>query len=222
MEKLQYDRYYHIYNRGINGTNLFLEADNYSYFLELYSIYIEPIAETFAWCLMPNHFHFLIRVKAENEIGFLNPQFAKDDDKSKKWKAYFPVTPAETALMLNWKKPQPSRQFAHLFDAYTLTINGTYKRTGGLFEEPFRRKPIANEKYLKTLIVYIHNNPVKHGFVPHALDYPWSSYLSIISVKPTCASHNKVIGWFDSAANFKSLHQQPSDDTDISEFIIDL
>ena len=65
---LENGKFYHIYNRGINSDVLFRDSDNYNYFLKLYDMHIDPIAETFAWCLMKNHFHFLIRVKEVEEI----------------------------------------------------------------------------------------------------------------------------------------------------------
>jgi putative transposase len=65
---LENGKYYHIYNRGINSDILFKENDNYAYFLKLYETHIDPIGETFAWCLMKNHFHFLIRIKEIEEI----------------------------------------------------------------------------------------------------------------------------------------------------------
>ena len=60
---LQPGEYYHIYNRGNNGETLFREQRNYPYFLKLYTKYIEPVAETYAYCLLKNHFHFLVRIK---------------------------------------------------------------------------------------------------------------------------------------------------------------
>ncbi len=57
-------RTYHVFNRGNNRENLFREKRNYSYFLDLYRDYIEPVASTFAYCLMPNHFHSLVRIKS--------------------------------------------------------------------------------------------------------------------------------------------------------------
>jgi len=60
IEPIEHGKYYHIYNRGINGTKLFNENENYRYFLRLYEKYIEPITETYAWCLMGNHFHLLV------------------------------------------------------------------------------------------------------------------------------------------------------------------
>jgi REP element-mobilizing transposase RayT len=60
---LEYGHYYHVYNRGINRQNLFIEDRNFRYFLELYAKHITPIAHTFAYCLLYNHFHFLVRIK---------------------------------------------------------------------------------------------------------------------------------------------------------------
>ena len=62
-EPLRPGQYYHIYNRGNNGETLFRERRNYLYFLRLYAKYVEGVAETFAYCLLRNHFHFLIRIK---------------------------------------------------------------------------------------------------------------------------------------------------------------
>jgi len=70
-ESLIFGHFYHIYNRGINSCDLFRKPDNYEYFLMQYDKYISPIADTYAWVLMPNHFHLLVRVKNEEEIGFI-------------------------------------------------------------------------------------------------------------------------------------------------------
>ncbi len=51
--------YYHVYNRGNNGEDLLIEARNYHYFFELYSRHVFPIAETYAYFLMKNHFHLV-------------------------------------------------------------------------------------------------------------------------------------------------------------------
>lgn len=67
-QPLQNGKYYHIYNRGINSGILFKGGSNYEYFLKLYDKHIDPIAETYAWCLMKNHFHFLVRIKSTEEI----------------------------------------------------------------------------------------------------------------------------------------------------------
>ena len=55
--------FYHIYNRGTNRENIFIQERNYAYFLSLYAKYIEPVAETYVYCLLKNHFHLLVRVR---------------------------------------------------------------------------------------------------------------------------------------------------------------
>lgn len=68
VEQLEFGKFYHIYNRGINKGDVFFERSNYEYFIRLYEKHIDPIADTYAWCLMKNHFHFLVKIKDENEI----------------------------------------------------------------------------------------------------------------------------------------------------------
>ncbi|MCZ7602224.1 MAG: transposase [Melioribacteraceae bacterium] len=62
------DCYYHVYNRGVNHSNIFLAKRNYYFFLEKVNQYLSPCLEIVAYCLMPNHFHLLILVKREEEV----------------------------------------------------------------------------------------------------------------------------------------------------------
>jgi len=57
--------WYHIYNRGINGERLFFEEENYAYFLKLMVRYLVNSVEVYAYCLLSNHFHLLVRVLEE-------------------------------------------------------------------------------------------------------------------------------------------------------------
>ena len=223
---LAYGKYYHIYNRGINGENIFREADNYEHFLNLYDRYIEPVAGTFAWALMSNHFHLLVRIKEVEEIGYFLKLHSFNSDRSdnsvrlntnNKWKTSNLLASAEPDRITN-KKPNPSSQFSHLFNAYTKYYNKRYNRHGSLFERPFRRKIIYHSRYFQQLVVYIHNNPVYHGFTEDPIEYPWTSYLTIISIKPTKLKREAVIGWFDSLGNYKSVHQQQKDNKTIENY----
>jgi hypothetical protein len=53
---LEPGHYYHIYNRGNNGENLFVEDENYRFFLDKYAKYCYPVFDTFSYCLLKNHF----------------------------------------------------------------------------------------------------------------------------------------------------------------------
>ena len=66
---LLFDTYYHIFNRGNNGENIFLEERNYSHFLNLYDLHLAPITDLYAYCLIRNHFHLLVRIRSEEEIA---------------------------------------------------------------------------------------------------------------------------------------------------------
>ncbi len=60
---LEPGKFFHIYNRGNNRENLYRDERNYECFLRLYAYHIAPVADTYAYCLLKNHFHFLIRIK---------------------------------------------------------------------------------------------------------------------------------------------------------------
>jgi hypothetical protein len=106
------------------------------------------------------------------------------------------------------KKPVPHRHFAHLFNAYARYFNKRTDGTGNLFERPFKRKLVHNEDYLRQVILYVHNNPIHHGFCSHPLEYPWSSYITCVSEKPTKLKRESVLNLFNERDNFKKQHNQ--------------
>jgi len=59
---------YHLFNRGNNKENIFIETKNYYYFLERFKKYILPIADVYSYCLLKNHFHLLLRIKDRPEL----------------------------------------------------------------------------------------------------------------------------------------------------------
>lgn len=196
-DNLEYGEFYHIYNHAVGNRDLFKCQENYEYFLSLYDKYISPIAETFAWVLMPNHFHFLVKIKEKSNI--------LDSD----------LTGFEN---LSGLKPL-HQYFSNLFNAYTKAYNIFHETSGTLFERPFKRKLIDNKNYLKKVVLYIHNNPVHHHFCEHAMEYPWSSYLTCVSEKSTKLKRNEIINWFNDANNFKSKHNEKIDFADFDDWL---
>jgi putative transposase len=221
-EELINGQFYHIFNCGINGENLYREPENYTSFLSLMDKYILPVADLFAWVLMPNHFHFLVRIK-EN-VGYRYSLADRDRQgetwfDEHKWETIDLSTCSREFGTESVKIPQPHLHFSHLFNAYCKYYNKRYTRHGGLFERRFKRKHINHERYFKRMVLYIHNNPVHHGFCSHPLEYPWSSYLTCISIKPTRLKRESVMGWFDSEANFKLLHDGTIDVEKIDKWL---
>jgi putative transposase len=231
IEQLIQGNYYHIYNRGINSCNLFNKITDYEHFLELFGTYISPVAETFAWVLIPNHFHFLVRIKENVVYKYSNADRSSDAVRFEehKWEtielADLSACAAPDSVKAreetdsvnantnfeNIKIPKPHLHFSHLFNAYSSYINKRNNRHGALFERPFKRKLIKNETYLKNVVLYIHNNPVHHGFCEYPMEYPWSSYQSCISENPTMLNRDKVIRWFGDEENFKLAHNSTTE-----------
>lgn len=202
MEKilLEPGNYYHIYNRGNNGQDIFFENKNYLFFLKRYHQYISPVCDTIAWVLLRNHFHFLIYVKPIDQIE---------------------IEKLEYTTVEKPRKIDASLQFGHLFNSYSKAINKMYHRTGSLFEKNFERKVVDNPIYFKSLIHYIHNNPVKHGFCEFLWDYPWSSYDSVISHRPTHLNREFVLSLFENSDSFKLFHKEILDYQTISDLILE-
>lgn len=76
---LEPGKYYHVYNRGNNKEKLFYNSGDYYIFLSKYRQYLDPYIKTYSFCLLPNHFHFLIRINDninENDVKVSN-QFRK-------------------------------------------------------------------------------------------------------------------------------------------------
>jgi putative transposase len=202
LAPLQPGVFYHIYNRGNNGEDLFREERNYSYLLKLYEKYVTPIADTYAYCLLKNHFHFLVRIKTEGEIASYNNKSGIFDEPSSRTK-------------LN----NPSKNFSNLFNAYTKAINNGYSRTGSLFKRPFQRIPVMQNPYLLELIFYIHFNPQRHGLINDFRKWQWSSYGAILKNSKTRLQRDEVIEIFGSKNAFEEYHTGIIDMRKLSEVI---
>jgi REP element-mobilizing transposase RayT len=160
---------------------------------------------------MPNHFHFLLRIKEVEEI---NKKELPIPVRANSVRVNNPDRVAANGVEAEVKSPH--LYFSHLFNAYTQAFNKYSSRHGNLFERPFKRIIVKDESYFKQLILYIHNNPVKHGFTSTAGEYTWSSYNEIISSKPTNISRDKTIGLFNDRSNFIFCHRKIQETADAS------
>jgi REP element-mobilizing transposase RayT len=198
-------RMYHIWTHANGSENFFRSDENYRYFLEKYTYYIYPVVETFAYCLMPNHLHLMVRVRREKEVlDFLRDK--KDNPTLQGFKT------------LGGFSKIISRQFSHLFNSYTQAYNKKYDRKGSLFIPNFQRKEITSNEYFTRLIVYIHNNPVHHGFVKEAGDWPHSSWHAYLFDKATKIKRDEGLSLFGTKKVFEKLHQNLVPENPISVF----
>lgn len=173
---LHFATYYHIYNHANGDDNLFREEKNYDFFLKKYHRHIDPIADTVAWCLMKTHFHLLVKIKDGETLRLINrPGFENLDGLDEK---------SASNLL--------SRQFSNFFNSYTKAFNKVYLRRGSLFIKNFKRKEIRTAEYLSSCILYIHLNPVKHGFVCDLNHWTHSSFLNFPGKQPKLL--NRIFG----------------------------
>ena len=170
--------HYHIYNRGIGIEKIFFRERNYFYFLEKYDKYLSAYLETFSYCLIPNHFHLLARVR--------DSILQKDGNSD----------------------PDVSEQFRKFFISYSMSINKQEQRKGSLFIKNFKRKVILDDNYIRRAIYYIHNNPVHHKLCKNIEDYKWSSYSGILSDKPSKLPRQKIFEWFGGRQGFIDFHKE--------------
>jgi putative transposase len=192
---------YHIYNRGNNRQNLFYGDRNYQHFLRLYETYVSPVAETFAYCILPNHVHFLVRIKSAEEImtwakhgGISKPRFEK-------------LQELEKEAFENELSKLISSRFRIYFMAYAKAINRQEKRIGSLFQKNFKRKAVEQGQYLTNVLLYIHTNPELHGICKDFRQWQYSSFQALLSEKRTDLQKASVIEWFGGVDNLIQWHE---------------
>jgi len=134
QDTFEYGVVYHVFSRGNNLENIFKEPRNYDLFLNLIKKYLLKVADVYAYCLLNNHFHLLVKIKEKTNI----------EDKSMQEKPYL--------------------GFSHFLNSYTQAINKAYNRKGSLFQKQLKRFRVTDANYFIQLVAYIHLNPIKHGF----------------------------------------------------------
>jgi len=183
--------YYHIYNRGVEKRNIFVDKEDYSFFLDVLANYLldsvdQPFSKTYwrsklapnevsllAYCLMPNHFHFLLKQNTINGI---------------------------------------TKLFRRLATSYVLYFNKKYQRVGSLFQGVFKAVFVDRDEYLLHLSRYIHRQPFTEkkrslllrgetSNISRVLEeYPFFSYPDYLGKRKTpWVDTTEILGYFKSA-----------------------
>jgi putative transposase len=183
--------FYHVYNRGVEKREIFLDEKDYNSFLGILKSYLEPIVKRdktilqgralerirkhtlatelslISFCLMPNHFHFLIQQRTSVAITNL---------------------------------------LRRVLTAYSMYFNLRYERVGSLFQGRFKAKEITNDEYLLHLTRYIHRNPVKAKMVKvqNLANFKWSSYPNYLGlVESSWVKPKAILDYFASVDSKK-------------------
>jgi putative transposase len=180
---------YHVFNHAVGFENLFRNAENYPYFLNLVSRHILPVCEVYAYCLLPNHFHMMVMVR--NEAVLTDAYRIKKE-----------VDPPDD---IDWPK-YVIQQFSNCFNAYAKAYNKWCQRRGSLFIDYMRRKEISSILYFRNCIHYIHFNPVSHSLCDNINDWHWTSYHACLTVEKTQLNREVVLTNFEGKEQFIQFH----------------
>lgn len=184
-EKLEPGKVYHVYNKAIGDELLFRNQDDYYFFLQKLERYIFPVANIYSYCLIPNHFHFLIQTRKEDVlIEMLKRKSIEDGGK----------------LI--------QQSFSNFFNSYSKSYNKSHNRAGRLFLYSYKRILVDRDDYMLILINYIHRNPIHHGLVKDFFEWKYSSYNAILSNKATKLSRDFVLSYFTSNDDFIAFHNE--------------
>ena len=157
------NEFYHIYNRGNNRQTIFFTNDNYIFFLKKIRDQLLPVSKIISYCLMPNHFHFIIM--ATDKSVEERPSFG-----GKPMQEF----PYRTGILLS---------------SYAQAINKQNKTTGSLFQQKTKAKILCEqidgrrESYLLNCFFYLNRNPLKAHLVTNLNDWPYSSYLDYVGLR---------------------------------------
>ncbi len=187
---LEFGKIYHLFYPADNRDDLFLVGDNYRDFMELYAHYVQPVAQTYAYCLLRNHYHFLVRIKAKRSLPGAGS-----------------------------RKGLPQMGFSQLFDGYAEAFGHIFQRSAPLFQQPFGRIEVSSEGQFLKLVAYIHRNPEWHGLVKDFDGWPYSSYGAFLSEEPTFLERDEVLARFGGREAFLTAHSTELDERDIAELI---
>jgi REP element-mobilizing transposase RayT len=158
---------YHIYNRGNNRQPLFYKELDYLQFTDLCRKYIVPKSQILAWCLMPNHFHFLLDINAKS---------------------------MERVTWGGNEMTSITNGFQLLQSSYAKLINNREIRTGSLFQQKTKAKLLETKNQTITTFRYIHQNPLTAQLVDRMEDWAFSSYNEYCGSSPALKLSNVELG----------------------------
>ncbi|MCB9349786.1 MAG: hypothetical protein H6573_20080 [Lewinellaceae bacterium] len=201
---LEEGNFYHIYNRSVvDGKLIFRSPENYRFFLGKFNEYITPFLDIWGYCLLPDHFHFLVHVPEE-------PVKSKElirKASTKKAKALLEGHATYSSFLED--------QFKRLFASYAHSFNRYHNQRGSVFQKRFKRVLLRTDLRLLYTICYIHHNPIHHRLAQTYDSWAFSSYKLLLGDDHEWLSYESVQLFFhrmglteDWRFNFLELHRQ--------------
>lgn len=154
------EQVYHIYNRGNNRQKIFFDEENYVFFLRKVRRQLLPHATMLCYCLMPNHFHFLIYTRADLVQDALNKAIG--------------ILLRSYTRAINLQEERTGSLFQQKTQAKPLSY---VELDDGLVDLDF------DAHYPVSCFHYIHQNPLVAGLVDRLENWPFSSFLDYVGFR---------------------------------------
>lgn len=187
------DCFYHLYNRSNNKEIIFRSDENYRFFLQRWKHYLLPYLDTYFYALIPNHFHFVVRVRPFDKYNIQKEQTTASRNLLERKITY------NTFL---------EDQMKRFFSSYAKAFNKQYGRNGSVFQKRFKRIALRDEEHVKYLIAYHHHNPIYHGLAENFKTWKYTSHNAILTEVKTHISRTEVLQLFDGREDFIRYHWQ--------------
>lgn len=174
---------YHIYNQGSNRQRIFFTEENYVFFLQKMKKYLLPYCDILAWCLMPNHFHWMVYVHSTGVDRTATDGVIPNHPVSKKTRNL-------------------NDSIGILLRSYSRAIANQERRSGALFREATKAECLSlcdevtpsfigsyikisnpEKEYPQICFHYIHYNPVRAKLVKNPEDWKFSSFQDVAGIR---------------------------------------
>lgn len=191
--------FYHIYNRGVEKRDIFLDEQDYRVFLNYLKIYLSPKEEIINEFKINKYLTDEIKAKETLEIIKSNNFYEKIDV------FYFVLMKNHYHLGLRQKGSRDIELFMRsLITKYSKYFNKKYDRVGHLFQGRYKGILIEKEEYFLHLSRYIHLNP--REIIREKIDlvlYLWSSYPAYLGkVNYNWLKKDLLLSYFKNAGGF--------------------
>ena len=191
--------FYHVYNRVTHKESLFIDYSDRQFFLKQWDALLGAYVDTYSYCLMSNHFHFVIKVKEPDEDYW---ECVKTE-KTVASNAYLSGDIDSNAFLED--------QFKRFFSSYANKYNSKYERHGSLFQKRFKRIELPTLLSILNKICYVHHNPIHHHVETDYDAWEYSSYKAYVLDKPTkiCKREGMILFSDKMSIEFyKTYHQE--------------
>jgi putative transposase len=149
---------YHICSRAVGNEQIFRQEEDYHCFLGVIGEKLLPLSEIYAYVLLSNHYHLMLKVLAD---------------------------------------PLPvAKAMGEIGGSHAKWYNHKYKRKGGLFISPYKRRDVSADADLAWTPWYIYRNPLHHGITKDWRGYKWSSFQAYASGKPSRLNTSFLLDFF--------------------------